>query len=383
MFGINRTVVAQNERALVYRNRTLQTIAEPGVYWRFDLLGRMKWQLYDVNEPRFSHPQLDVLLAENVALMSRYFTVYELTADQVGLVYRNDCLVDVIAPASRAVYWNGPVDIKVEIESIGTGAEIRSDLARQLVRARDRQLIEAVRNTVLPAAVGSDQVGLLMIDGDLVRTLTPGVYAFWRYNHEVKVELVETRIQAMDVSGQEILTNDKVSLRVNLAAQYRVSDPVQARRVSVNIIETLYASLQFALRQAIGTRTLDVLLANKSELDDMITSTVAEQISDYGVEIVKVGVKDIILPGEMKDIMNRVVEAENAAQANVIKRREETAATRSLLNTAKLMDENPTLMRLKELETLEKITEKVDRLTVFGGLDSVLRDTVRINLDAR
>jgi len=85
----------------------------------------------------------------------------------------------------------------------------------------------------------------------------------------------------------------------------------------------------------------------------------------------------------MKDIMNRVVEAENAAQANVIKRREETAATRSLLNTAKLMDENPTLMRLKELETLEKVTEKVDRLTVFGGLDSVLRDTVKINLDAR
>ena len=383
MFGINRTVVAQNERALVYRNRTLETIAELGVYWRFDLLGRMQWQLYDVNQPRFSHPQLDVLLAENAELMARYFTVYELTADQVGLVYRNDCLVDIVAPATRAVYWNGPVDINVEIESLGTEAEIRSDLARQLIRARDRQLIDAVRNTVLPVEVGSDQVGLLMIDGNLVRTLAPGVYAFWRYNHEVKVELVETRIQAMDVSGQEILTNDKVSLRVNLAAQYRVSDPVQARRTSVNIIETLYASLQFALRQAIGTRTLDVLLANKSELDDMITSTVAEQISDYGVEIVKVGVKDIILPGEMKEIMNRVVEAENAAQANVIKRREETAATRSLLNTAKLMDENPTLMRLKELETLEKVTEKVDRLTVFGGLDSVLRDTVKINLDAR
>lgn len=315
--------------------------------------------------------------------MSEYFTVYELTADQVGLVYRNDCLIDVVAPASRAVYWKGPVDIRVEIETIGSDAEIRSDLARQLTRARDRQLQDAVRNTVLPVEVGSDKVGLLMIDGKLVRTLAPGVYAFWCYNHEVKAELVDTRIKAMDVSGQEILTSDKVSLRVNLAAQYRVSDPVQARRTSVNIIETLYASLQFALRQAIGTRTLDVLLANKNELDGMITGTVGAQIIDYGVEIVKVGVKDIILPGEMKDIMNRVVEAENAAQANVIKRREETAATRSLLNTAKLMDENPTLMRLKELETLEKVTEKVDRLTVFGGLDSVLRDTVKINLDAR
>ena len=92
-----------------------------------------------------------------------------------------------------------------------------------------------------------------------------------------------------------------------------------------------------------------------------------------------VGVKDIILPGDMKEILNRVVETEKAAQANVIKRREETAAARSLLNTARLMDENPTLMRLKELEVLEKVTEKVDKLTVFGGLDGVLNDTVRIN----
>ena len=80
----------------------------------------------------------------------------------------------------------------------------------------------------------------------------------------------------------------------------------------------------------------------------------------------------------MKTILNQVFEAEKAAQANVIKRREETSATRSLLNTAKLMDEHPTLMRLKELEALEKITDKIDRLTVFGGLDGVLNDTVLI-----
>src|SRR4029079_6985857 len=93
-----------------------------------------------------------------------------------------------------------------------------------------------------------------------------------------------------------------------------------------------------------------------------------------------VGIKDVILPGEMKEILNRVVEAEKVAQANLIKRRAETAATRSLLNTARLMDENPTLLRLKELETLEKVTEKVDKLTVFGGLDGVLKDVVRIQV---
>jgi regulator of protease activity HflC (stomatin/prohibitin superfamily) len=83
-----------------------------------------------------------------------------------------------------------------------------------------------------------------------------------------------------------------------------------------------------------------------------------------------------VLPGDMKEILNSVVQAEKAAQANVIRRREEANATRSLLNTAKLMEESPLLLRLKELETLEKVTEKIDKLTVFGGLDGVLKQLV-------
>jgi len=89
-------------------------------------------------------------------------------------------------------------------------------------------------------------------------------------------------------------------------------------------------------------------------------------------------VKDIILPGDIRELMNRVIEAEKTAQANVIKRREETAATRSLLNTAKLMEDNPVLLRLKELEALEKVSEKVGNVIVGNGMDGVLDDLVRI-----
>jgi regulator of protease activity HflC (stomatin/prohibitin superfamily) len=122
------------------------------------------------------------------------------------------------------------------------------------------------------------------------------------------------------------------------------------------------------------------LLSDKGECETEIHQYVAAKIEPHGFSLRTVGIKDIILPGEMKDILNQVVAAEKAAQANIIKRREETAATRSLLNTAKLMEENPTLLRLKELETLEKITEKVDKLTVFGGLEGILKDTIRINV---
>lgn len=80
----------------------------------------------------------------------------------------------------------------------------------------------------------------------------------------------------------------------------------------------------------------------------------------------------MILPGEMRAILGQVVEAERRAQANLITRREETAATRSLLNTARLLDEHPTLLRLKELEHAERIAEKIGSLTVVGGLDALV-----------
>ena len=190
--------------------------------------------------------------------------------------------------------------------------------------------------------------------------------------------VVDLRVQSLEVSGQELLTRDKVSLRVNLAASLRVTDPVAARTKVAKGSDFVYRELQFGLRKAIAAKTLDELLGDKASLDADIFGYVRSRVAGFGYEVLGVGVKDVILPGDMKDILNQVVEAEKVAQANIIKRREETAATRSLLNTAKLMEENPTLLRLKELEMLEKVTGKIDKLTVFGGLDGVLNELVRI-----
>ncbi|NJM30387.1 MAG: slipin family protein, partial [Rhizobiales bacterium] len=88
--------------------------------------------------------------------------------------------------------------------------------------------------------------------------------------------------------------------------------------------------------------------------------------------------KDVILPGDMRDILNKVVAAEKEAEAQVIRRREETNATRSLLNTAKVMAENPVMLRLKELEALEKIADKVQTLTVHNGTEGLLKDIVSL-----
>ncbi len=187
-----------------------------------------------------------------------------------------------------------------------------------------------------------------------------------------------TRLQTVEVAGQEILSKDKVSLRLNLTASYRVREPVEAYRATTDYGDFLYKELQFGLREVVGARTLDELLAEKEALNGAIEERARGRVTGYGLELVAVGLKDIILPGDMKAILNQVVEAEKVAQANLIRRREETAATRSLHNTARMLEQSPVLVRLKELEALERVTERIGSLTVLGGLDGVLDGLVRI-----
>ena len=125
--------------------------------------------------------------------------------------------------------------------------------------------------------------------------------------------------------------------------------------------------MQFAIREAVATRTLDEILAARDTIDREVREFVAARAGDLGVEIGEIGVKDVILPGDVRELLNKVVEAERAAKANLIRRQEETAATRSLLNTARLMEDNPLLLRLKELEALEKLVEKVGRIDLHAG----------------
>ena len=124
--------------------------------------------------------------------------------------------------------------------------------------------------------------------------------------------------------------------------------------------------------------TLEEILAEKVDIDEARLTGVRQEMQGLGVRVGAIALKDVILPGDMRDILNQVVTAEKQAQANLIRRREETAATRSLLNTAKLMEDNPLLVRLKELETLEKLAEKVDRVSVSGGFEGLLDNLIAL-----
>jgi regulator of protease activity HflC (stomatin/prohibitin superfamily) len=213
-------------------------------------------------------------------------------------------------------------------------------------------------------AVARGCVGVLFLDGRYTDTLEPGPWAFWKGVVDVRVVDVDLREQTLDVQGQEIMSADKVTLRLNAVATYRVVDPRQAVCVADDYKQALYREAQLVLRAVVGTRELDSLLADKEAVASEAAALLAPRAQALGLAVEALGIRDLILPGEMRDLMNKVTEARKVAEANLITRREETAALRSQANTAKLLAENPTLMRLRELEVLETV--------VAGGKLSVI-----------
>ncbi len=370
MFWTKRVVIGDAERGLVYRNRRFERVLAPGVHRIRDPLNRVEVRTVPIAVPEYTGSDVDVLIARLGAHLAETFVLADIGTDEVGLVLKNGKLEDVLAPGTRRLYWRGLVDVAVQRLSLADGLELPRD-----VFARLRQL-GTLSRVAVTADVPAESNGLLFVDGTLQRTLAPGAYGFWNFQKNVAVEVVDLRVQSVEVSGQELLTRDKVSLRVNLAASVRVVDAVAARTKVAKASDAVYRELQYGLRRVVSARTLDELLGDKASLDADIFAYARGTVAGFGIEVLGVGVKDLILPGEMKEILNGVVQAEKQAQANVIRRREEANATRSLLNTARLVEESPTLMRLKELEALEKVTEKIDRLTVFGGLDGVLKQLV-------
>ncbi len=236
----------------------------------------------------------------------------------------------------------------------------------------DRSILPKIAVHVQSCEIASYETGFLFYDHVLQRELAPGRYYFWKGPVSVMVNSVDRRQQQMDLVGQEMMTEDKVTLRMNFVCQYKIVDPMRSLEMK-SFDEQVHIQLQLMLREYVGMLKLDELLKRKEDAATFVLSRLREKEEEFGVQFLSAGVKDVILPGEMKEILNTVLLAEKKAQANLITRREETASTRSLLNTAKLMDENQTLFRLKELEFLEKMCEKIGTISVTGGGDLLER----------
>jgi regulator of protease activity HflC (stomatin/prohibitin superfamily) len=372
-----RIVVADNERALLFRDRQLIDVLTAGVHQFWDVGKRLNVRVFDITNTEIVQKDVKALLRNKSELCNAHYTVISTDENEVALIFVDGQFDGLVNPQAEKWFWNTQAKVTVRRINVTEQVEVSAKDINVLAKAARAS---ALGQGLVIKEVANQQVGLLFIDGKLERVLKAGKFGFWNFNQSVEVQVVETRAQQLEVAGQEILTKDKVSLRVNLSATFKVADAVKAVTELANFREFLYNALQLALRKAIGIKVLDALLADKEAIDTFVMNFVAKKVAAFGLTLIEVGVKDIILPGEMKTILNQVVEAEKAAKANIIKRREETAATRSLLNTAKLMDESATLRRLKELETLEKVADKVDNITVFGGLEGLTKDSIKLNV---
>jgi regulator of protease activity HflC (stomatin/prohibitin superfamily) len=281
-----------------------------------------------------------------------------------------------MAPWQTRVFWK--VATKVEVERIDVAGDPK-------VKPRHLAMVARTGNTLVTEhVVENHEAGLLYVEGRLVERLAPGRHAFWTSGRKIEVKRLDLRPQAVEITAQEMLTKDRIALRVTLTAFRRIVDPELVVTKVPDVDAYLYRLVQFAIREAVASRTLDDVLSAKNTLDAELRAYVRERIAETGIEVAELGVKDVILPGEIRELVNKVVEAERTAKANLIRRQEETAATRSLLNTAKLMEDNPLLLRLKELESIERLVEKVGRIDLHAGdgagFDALLTKLVRVKV---
>jgi regulator of protease activity HflC (stomatin/prohibitin superfamily) len=180
-------------------------------------------------------------------------------------------------------------------------------------------------------------------------------------------------VQKLEIAGQELMTRDKVTLRLTLAAEYAAADAPTTVHAVADVKDALYLAVQLAAREYVAGVTLDELLEGREALTRYLEAQVQPRAEAFGLRLHRVGVKDVILPGEMKTLLNKVIEAEKAAAANVILRREDAAATRNMAQTAKVIAENPVLMRLKELETVRDVADKIDEVKLVLGGDQLVK----------
>lgn len=351
-------IINENQIGYLTRNGKFEKVLTAGVHHYAKTLG-YEVQITEatgwVNTFAFPVKRLmeDEFFAKNTVMET-------VPANSFAFVIVDGIPIRCVEGGQTVLYWNIFENVEIKVITPET-PEVPEDFPRELIN------VSAGRMSIVHVPVGT--VAMLYYDNRFVRELPTGVYRFWKNNVAVSVKNVTVAKQLLSLPAQELLTADKVTVRVTMALEYTVTEPRVYAEDFANGEEQLRLAAQLALRDYVGALKLEELLEKKSEFTAFMLGRLKASDCAKWCEFSNGGIKDIIIPGDIREIMNTVLVAEKQAQANVIARREEVASTRSLLNTAKMMEENPTLMRLKELEYLERICDRVDSISVSGGAD--------------
>ncbi len=353
---MGKIVVNKGCKGLLFRGGKFRKILEAGVYTE---IGSKKIEIAAVNG-EFLPENCDVKsFVGSEPTLASYLETITVPDDFIALHFV-DGVFDGDLTSGFHAFWKeyGKHEFRLYDMSGDVPEEIPDWLKRKLVYF----------GVCVLRSVPEGMKARLYIDGKFVSVLDSGVYYFWK-NRDVETQLVDTRLRQAEVVGQEMLTADRVTVRINFVCRYKITDYVGIAGKLENFDDQFRSALQLVIRGFVCNMKMDELLDGRSKLSEDIFAALKKKEGEFCVEIVDAGIKDIILPGEIREIMNTVLIAEKQAQANVIARREEVASTRSLLNTAKLLEENETLRRLKEYEYVERICKNVGNVSLSGSGD--------------
>ncbi len=254
---------------------------------------RLDVERFDLTQPAFEHRLLDYLVRWQPEAVEDLFLRVETGAGEIAVVYRNGHPWTFVAPERRALFWKGVVHVKAELIDITTDVAVPRRIAQACITERQTRRASAFDAAIFVREVPEAHVGLLYVDGRLVRELAPGVHAFWKIGRNLCVELVDLRVKALEVSEQELLTKDKASLRVHLNASYRFNDVQLTVRNVRDPVDFLYKEIQLGLRSAVAKRSLDALLEHKSSLDRDVFTRVHDKLAALGIDLREIGVNEL------------------------------------------------------------------------------------------
>jgi len=350
MFKVVR--VKLNERVVVFNHSLPLRAFGPGRHWVWG--SHLTEQRFNVSDLLFKAlPEVRALLAKD---WYREVTIAPL---QRAVLFQDGVPVAFLRPGVHR-FWT--LDESVSLTTFDV---------TQPLPALTAELEHIIpKGEYIDVIVQAHETGLRYEQGRLTGVLAPGRYKLWTHpESQARIATVDMRRTELAIAGQELMTRDKVSLRLSLSVAYAVEDAVLATQKVDNVRDAVYSAAQLAARSYVSGVSLDELLEGRDAFTRFLAAEVVPKAKAFGVRVDELGVKDVVLPGEMKTLLNRVIEAEKAAAANVISRREETAATRSLVNTARLMADQPILLRLKELEAMKDIAAQINEVRIVVGAD--------------
>lgn len=184
---------------------------------------------------------------------------------------------------------------------------------------------------------------------------------------------IDIRTKAVDVPKQEVITRDNVSCKMNAVIYYKVADPAKAINEVENAFYAVSQLAQTTMRRVAGEATLDELLSNREKIASQILGTIEHAITNWGIDIETVELKDIELPETMVRTMAKQAEAEREKRATIISSEGEVAAAQNLSQAAQMMAQTPGALHLRTLNSINDISSDQSNTIVFAVPVEILR----------